>query len=218
VLYLYLDESGDLGFDVVNRKGSKFFVISILAVSGKEQRDKIAAAVKRTLKNKLNNRKNKRRRVSELKGADTSFEVKQYFYNRIKDIDFKVYSLIIDKYSLAKTFFSSNFTKERLYNNASATLMEHIDFSLVGSSVNLVVDKCKNKKQIVEFNDSIRRLIEAKMNINVVLDIDHLSSEAEKCLGAADLFCYGMSRKYELHDSKWYEMFKDKIACEVFYK
>lgn len=28
--YLYLDESGDLGFDFVNKKPSKFFTVSIL--------------------------------------------------------------------------------------------------------------------------------------------------------------------------------------------
>jgi len=32
--FLYLDESGDLGFDFVNRKPSKFFTITILAIKG----------------------------------------------------------------------------------------------------------------------------------------------------------------------------------------
>ncbi len=32
--YLYLDESGDLGFDFVNKKPSKFFTITILVIKG----------------------------------------------------------------------------------------------------------------------------------------------------------------------------------------
>lgn len=31
--FLYLDESGDLGFDLVNKKSSKFFTVAILAVT-----------------------------------------------------------------------------------------------------------------------------------------------------------------------------------------
>lgn len=34
MLYLYLDESGDLGFDFVTKKPSEFFTICVLAVKG----------------------------------------------------------------------------------------------------------------------------------------------------------------------------------------
>ncbi|MBU1291133.1 DUF3800 domain-containing protein, partial [bacterium] len=30
--YLYLDESGDLGFDLVNKNSSKFFTVCILLI------------------------------------------------------------------------------------------------------------------------------------------------------------------------------------------
>ena len=32
MLFLYLDESGDLGFDFVNKKPSRYFVVTVLAV------------------------------------------------------------------------------------------------------------------------------------------------------------------------------------------
>lgn len=32
-MYLYLDESGDLGFDFVNKKPSGFFIITLLGIS-----------------------------------------------------------------------------------------------------------------------------------------------------------------------------------------
>jgi hypothetical protein len=44
-----LDESGDLGFDFVNKKPSKFFTITVLAVRDDNQR-KLAKAVKITLR------------------------------------------------------------------------------------------------------------------------------------------------------------------------
>ncbi|MEK6700308.1 MAG: hypothetical protein AABZ10_14850 [Nitrospirota bacterium] len=37
MLYLYLDESGDLGFDFFAKKPSKYFTVTVLAVSGKAE-------------------------------------------------------------------------------------------------------------------------------------------------------------------------------------
>lgn len=67
MLHLYLDESGDLGFNFAEKKSSKFFTITILAVDGFEANRKMIAAVRKTLKRKLNLRnKNK---IHELKGT-----------------------------------------------------------------------------------------------------------------------------------------------------
>jgi hypothetical protein len=34
MIFLYLDESGDLGFDFVNKRPSKYFVVTVLAYKG----------------------------------------------------------------------------------------------------------------------------------------------------------------------------------------
>jgi len=66
VWFLYLDESGDLGFDFVNKKPSKFFTVTILAIKGPENNRLLIKAVKKTLRRKLNRRKVA---AEELKGA-----------------------------------------------------------------------------------------------------------------------------------------------------
>jgi len=53
MLYLYLDESGDLGFDFFAKKPSKYFTVTVMLVQGMENRKKIAKAVKQTLQKKL---------------------------------------------------------------------------------------------------------------------------------------------------------------------
>lgn len=75
--YLYLDESGDLGFDFVNKKPSKFFTVAILAVNGIENNRKLIKGVKVALRRKLNPKKHRRRIVQEIKGKDTTLDVKQ---------------------------------------------------------------------------------------------------------------------------------------------
>ena len=51
--YLYLDESGDLGFDFKFKNPSKFFTICILAFNQRDSFKTIGKAVKKTLYRKL---------------------------------------------------------------------------------------------------------------------------------------------------------------------
>ncbi|MDA3927280.1 MAG: DUF3800 domain-containing protein [Kiritimatiellae bacterium] len=76
--WLYLDESGDLGFDFVNKKPSEYFTICILATSQRSSNLAFKRAVKRTLKNKLNRKSNRTRVIEELKGSATRLEIKKY--------------------------------------------------------------------------------------------------------------------------------------------
>jgi hypothetical protein len=80
--FLYLDESGDLGFDFVNKKPSRYFTVTILAVGSHSNNRAILKAVTKTLKRKLNKKRCKRV-VYELKGSETNFKVKEYFSNPV---------------------------------------------------------------------------------------------------------------------------------------
>jgi len=78
--FLYLDESGDLGFDFVNKKPSNYFTITILAISDYARNRAIIKAAAKTLKRKLNRKLFKRRVVHELKASETTFDIKKYLY------------------------------------------------------------------------------------------------------------------------------------------
>ncbi len=53
MLYLYLDESGDLGFDFFTKKPSRFFTVTILTVRGVENNRALLKAVRKTARRKL---------------------------------------------------------------------------------------------------------------------------------------------------------------------
>ncbi len=53
MLYLYLDESGDLGFDFFGKKPSKFFTVTILTIKGVENNRALVTAAKKTIRRKL---------------------------------------------------------------------------------------------------------------------------------------------------------------------
>ncbi|MBM4055750.1 MAG: DUF3800 domain-containing protein [Planctomycetes bacterium] len=76
-MIIFLDESGDLGFDFRKRKTTKKFVITLLVCNSDAARKEFTKAVMRTLKNKLNQKKKNSRQITELKGINTTLEIKR---------------------------------------------------------------------------------------------------------------------------------------------
>lgn len=213
--YLYLDESGDLGFDFVNKKPSKFFTVTILALTGKDNDKQLIKEANVTLRRKLNPPNKRKRLITELKGNGTTIEVKKYLYQRIKDVDFSIYSINLEKRGSLNEMIEN---KARVYNYISHLLLQKIPFDNANTNVNLIIDKSKSKKEIAEFNEFIRTQIEARINPRVSLYINHAISHQFKGLQIADVFSWGIFRKYEKNDTEWYDYFSEKIACEEIYK
>lgn len=204
--YLYLDESGDLGFDFVNKKPSKFFTVTILAVRGENNR-KLTKAVKITLRRKFT----KKQKVEELKGSKCSINVKKYFFNQVKDLKFALYAITLNK---VKVFERLRQDKERVYNFIARQVLDQIPFSNADLRVEIIIDKSKTKKNIAEFNKYILRQIKSKFDPKVPLDVYHLNSKLNLGLQAVDIFCWGIFRKYERNDKEWYEIFREKIVYD----
>lgn len=210
--YLYLDESGDLGFDFVNKKPSKFFTVTILALSSHDANRKLIKAVKNTLRRKLNSRKHRKRIVYELKGTGTTIEIKKYFFEKIKDIKFGIYSITLNK---KRVFERLAKDKPRVYNYVSRQVLDRIPFEKNnGDRVGLIIDKSMAKPEIEEFNSYIRRQLEGRLSPNIPLDISHLLSHENYGLQAADLFCWGIFQKYERKNEKWMDVFANKVLFD----
>lgn len=215
-MFIYLDESGDLGFDFCKRKTTNKFVITILVCNTDAARKEFAKAVRRTLKNKLSRKKGKPRLTIELKGTNTTLKVKEYFLRNIKSDDWAIYALALNK-SRVEAHLKTKIGKKKLYNFLSRFLLEKLPLSNAEQSVEIVVDRSKNKEETKDFNRYLFNQVEALLPLNTVFDISHLSSTESTPLQAVDLFCWGIFRKYEHDDRTWYDMFKDKIRFETEY-
>ncbi|MCI0695509.1 DUF3800 domain-containing protein [candidate division KSB1 bacterium] len=53
--------------------------------------------------------------------------------------------------------------------------------------------------------------LQGKLDPNIPLDIYHRASDQEYGLQAADLFSWGVFRKYERGDTEWFNQFSDKV-------
>ncbi len=213
--YLYLDESGDLGFDFVNKKPSKFFTVTIIALSGISNNRDLIRSVKITLRRKLNPRKHQKRIIQELKGCDTTLEVKNYFWEKIKNVKFGIYSITLNKRRVYEKLAQN---KSRVYNFVARNVLDKIPFEKNDNNrVELIIDKSMSKPEITEFNSYIRRQLESRLDPKIPLDIYHWDSCENKGLQVADMFCWGIFRTYERDDRAWFDVFKEKVRFNDVY-
>lgn len=215
-MIIYLDESGDLGFDFAKSKTSRKFIITLLVCNRAESAGGFRKAVRRTLKNKLNNKKNQSRIVQELKGTGTSLAIKRYFYRQAPDNGWRIYTVALNKMRVDERLRSKQ-GKKKLYNFLARFIIEHVDLSEAAPAVTLITDRCKNKEEVEDFNGYIANQLEALLPLNIPLNIYHENSQDNPGLQAVDLFCWGVYRKYEMQDLEWYDVFREKISFETEY-
>lgn len=212
--YLYLDESGDLGFDFVNKKPSKFFTITIIAFRGTETNQKLIKAVELTLHRKINFKKDKKQ-VLELKASQTNSDIKKYLFEKIKTIPFSVYSMTLNKRRIYNPLTTK---KDRVYNWISRTVLDQIPFGKdKNTRIQFMIDKSKGKLGIKEFNEYILSNLKARIHPEVQIDIYHWDSKETKVLQIADMFCWGIYQEYENNNNEWVNLFKDKIKFNDVY-
>jgi len=214
-MIIFLDESGNLGFDLGKRGASRKFVITLLVCDGDATAKAIQIAVKRTLKNKLNHKKSKSRFVHELKGTGTTIGVKSYFYRQLPEKGWKIYTVALNK-ARVDAHLTDKTGKKKLYNFLSRFILEKVPLSAT-HGIRLVVDKSKNSSEMKDFNGYLESQLEAMMPLESKLYINHERSQENAGLQAVDLFCWGVYRKYEHSDSEWYKVYKGGIAFETEY-
>lgn len=215
-MIIFLDESGDLGFDFSKPKTSKKFVITLLVCDDKEALDGFRKAVRRTLKNKVNYKKTGSRIAQELKGMGTTLAVKSYFYRNLPDEGWRLYTVVLNKKRVNDDLRKSH-GRKKLYNFLSRFILEKIDLSKAAPAVTLITDRCKNTEDIRDFNSYVENHIEALLPLNVPLNIYHERSHENAGLQAVDLFCWGIFRKYENSDYEWYNVYNEAIVFETEY-
>ncbi len=215
-MIIYLDESGDLGFNFSKPKTSRKFVITLLVCDGADSAEGFRKAARRTLKNKLNHKKRNSRVIQELKGTGTTLTIKQYFYRQVPANGWRIYTVALNKVRVEENL-QTKYGKKKLYNFLARFIIEQVDLNNAAPAVTLVMDRCKNKEEIKDFNGYVANQLESLLPLNVPLNIYHESSQENAGLQAVDLFCWGIYRKYEALDLEWYQLYQGNIVFETEY-
>lgn len=187
--FLYLDESGDLGYYTISSGTSKHFVITVMEVVGSKSKKALEVAVARTLNNKLRWRlPNKSRYITELKGTGIDLPVKKYFFRQVEDIPFKLYTVILDK---TRDLSLLPKKKNRVYDFLTHLAMKELPLEESTTQIVFTLDRSKSKPEIHEFNQYMLKQVETKIPPHVPFIINHNYSHENKPLQAVDLFSWG---------------------------
>jgi hypothetical protein len=121
---VFIDETGDLGFDFTTSGTSSHFVVTALVLTDDRERRPLESAVRRTIKNKLAaGKKGKKHPATELKGRDTSLAVKQYFWRHVRAVPFKLYAVALNKETVPAKLQRQ---RERLYSYVARLVVDSI--------------------------------------------------------------------------------------------
>lgn len=203
--YLFLDESGDLGFDP-KKKNSKYFVITIIFASDKKQLESIVKKI----------HKNLRKKVKKLSGG-VLHAVKEKPVTRkrlLKSLAEKEISIMTIYLNKSKVYTHLQDEKHVLYNYVTNILLDRIMTKHLDKDKEIILIAAKretNKFLNTGFKDYLENQLKNKHKALIKIEIKMPSEE--KTLQAVDFASWAIFRKYELKDDSYYNLIK-KIIIE----
>lgn len=203
--YVFLDESGDLGF---SDKSSQWFMFTIAITSNPRLLEKVVRKVWGPLKRK-------HKKLGELHAFHQDEITRKRVLKLLLEIeDLKILTVILDK---EKVYVDLRNQKNYLYNYTANVLLEILhdskDILKDDEPLHIFIDRKDTKKTVREnfislLMESMKR--KRKAHVSIVLH----SSHENKSLQAVDFISWAIFRKYERGDEKYYDIIKKKIVME----
>ncbi|MEK7118948.1 MAG: DUF3800 domain-containing protein [Patescibacteria group bacterium] len=202
--YIFLDESGDLGF---KKSSSKWFVFTIAITSDPRSLERAVKKVWRPLRKKYKTQ-------GELHAYRANDITRTRLLRRLHELnDLHVLCVVLNK---KKVYVDLQNQKNYLYNYTANILLDrlHSNGTLKNDEpIHLFVDRKDTKKTLREnFTQYLTSEMANRGRKHFVVSL-HTSHE-NKSLQAVDFISWAIFRKYELGDFEFYEMIKSKITDE----
>jgi len=204
MFYVFLDESGDLGF---SDKSSRWFILTMVFTSNHRKIEKCIKRVHHNLKKKY-------KRVAELHAYHSDAITKKRILQLLSATeDLKILCIVLNK---KKVYVDLQNQKTLLYNYTANILLDRLSNKKVyntGDKIQICIDQRETNKFLKEnFKDYLNNNLAKRGNNNFEIKIR--PSQAEKCLQAVDFISWAIFRKYEKNDYEYYEIIKNKVIEE----
>ena len=202
--YIFLDESGDLGFA---KGSSRWFIFTIVLTDKHRPIEKAVKKVHRGLRKKY-------KKVTELHAYHADSVTKKRLLKLLAELkDFHILCVVLNK---QKVYTDLQNQKKYLYNYTANILLDRLHNKVkpkVRDEIKLFIDQR-------DTNKFLRENLEKYLSENLQkrgtdnYNIKTKPSHTEKCLQAVDFVSWAIFRKYEQGDYEYYELIKDKIIEE----
>ena len=204
--YIFMDESGDLGFNEQKEKTSKNFIIAFLFSQNKNILDKIVKKVFNALPQNI-----KKKHSGTFHCYKEQPNVRLKLLSLLKDK--KDISIMIIRLNKGNVWTDLRQEKSILYNYVVNILLNRV-FSkklipIKDKIVFIQSQRETNKLLNLNFKQYISQQVKKNHGVELVVEIKRPSEE--KALQIVDFVSWGVFRKYEHNDDTYYNIIKDLI-------
>lgn len=201
-MYVYLDESGDLGF---RQGGTKYFTIAFVIVEDPIPFRRCVKAVK--IKHHIP-------REVELKGNTTREVVKKDLLSRFLKLDMEVHAITVKKENVEPKLRKDT---NILYNYmVGLSLVERILQEPAEAKVVINVDRrIISITSGFNFNQYLRyKIWYERERRDIDLEIHHLDSHAAYAIQGIDVICNSIFRKYNSNNYALFNVIRGKVKSD----
>ena len=208
MIYIYLDERGNLGFDLKKVKPSNYFVIACIRIDDEETNKRLNRIIKRV---RLRHLKKQYKEKPELKFSNTSPDIRKQVLKSVANENIKVYCLIANKKNIKKHLQED---KTLLYSLLIKTLFEDTFKQLKKDKLVIFMDRMLSQSNQEIFKTYILTQHEDLLYKIPKIDITHDNSMLNQGLQVADFIVGAIALKYETNNLEYYEIIKRVIENE----
>lgn len=205
--YIFLDESGDLGFNFKKLKTSKYFVVAFLFVENKSSIEKIVKKTHAELKKKY------KRRFGVLHSVKERPITRQRLLKRLNEKDCAIMTIYLNK---RKVYTKLQDEKQVLYNYVTNILLDRIYSKRLVAGKDKITIVASRRETNRYLNENFKTYLnnQAKNHHKVEVEAVIKTPFEEKSLQVVDFVSWAIFRKYEYGDDSYYNIIRNKIVEE----
>lgn len=214
IVYIFVDESGDLGF---TEESSKSFVVSYVIIYDASIhffRHKVTKLLKR-----INLKQRERSKISEFKFSNNTEKTKSKFLELIKTLDLLSGTVVIKKNSVVEHLKDK---PEIIYNYLTTRyiLPKVVDMfwnkAHVYNHLYFTIDRSMYKSDANQYVQYLERIVknlkyERDLDIHSLVKVVHEDSRKEPCLQIADYIAGTIFAINERGNYEYFKIIKDRI-------
>lgn len=205
--YIFMDESGDLGFDFRKKGTSRNFIITFVFAPNKRALEK---CVKKIYLGILRTQK---KRSGVLHAVSERPITRIRLLKCLVDVDCAIITIKLNK---QKVYTHLQDEKQVLYNYITNILLDRIMTKKLVDLSQTIVLVASRRETNKFFNENFKTYLSSQLSKKhkFTLNVEIKTPSAEKSLQATDFICWAIFRKYEHGDESYYDLIKGKILEE----
>ncbi len=216
MLYIYIDESGDLGFNIRKTKPpSHYFTLSAIVVKTDKENKKISRIPKKIRQRKL---KKKHKNKPELKFSNSNKTIRKAILKKIVNTELEIHSLTMYKRKVNKELQKK---PDVLNNYLLKELLEKCLSAVKTKKINIYIDRCMAQEKQEELRNYIIYTCSKMFYISPQINIYHVDSRKKQAIQVADFVAGAIQYRYshglEKDNFEYFNILKEKLKHKEYF-